>query len=325
MNEGAQIVCVGRIYADIVLAGLDRLPELGREIYAQDIAIAPGGGAAISAVFLAHLGRKVELAGALGTDPISNAIEQELRTTGVGLGLLERFVDGPQITVALPLKGDRAFVTKRAGPAVPGGVAEYLRRGGVRHLHVAELATLLDARWLLALARECGATVSLDVAWDEAALRDPQALALARSVDVLFPNGDEAAALTGLSGRSSDALVRDLSGDGACVVLKNGSEGAILSDGRRSFRADALAVQVVDTTGAGDAFAAGFLDAWLDGNPPESCLARAIACGTFAVTHFGGTLVLPTRQTIRDMERDVRIHAIHRTPSGAMPDKAPSI
>jgi sugar/nucleoside kinase (ribokinase family) len=309
VGDKSQIVCAGRVYADIVMAGLDRLPALGREIYAEDVAITPGGGAAISAAYLAHLGRKVELACALGSDPISDATEWQLRATGVGLELLERFADGPQITVALPLKGDRALVTKRAGPAVPDGLAEHLRRGVVRHLHVAELATLLDARWLLPLARECGITVSLDVAWDEAALRAPQALALSKSVDILFPNIDEAAALTGLPVDAADSLLRELSADGACVVLKQGNKGASFSDGKGSIWADALAVQVVDATGAGDAFAAGFLDAWLDGAPAEACLARAIACGTFAVAHFGGTLVLPTRQTIREMESTVGVHA----------------
>ncbi len=318
MDGKSKIVCTGRVYADIILAGLDDLPALGREIYAQDVAITPGGGAAISATYLAHLGRTVELACALGSDPISDATERQLRATGVGLELLERFADGPQITVALPLKGDRALVTKRAGPAVPDGLAAHLRRGGVRHLHVAELATLLETRWLLPLSRECGITVSLDVAWDEAALRAPHALPLSKSVDILFPNIDEAAALTGMPIGDADALLRELSADGACVVLKQGSGGAALSDGRRSIRANALDVQVVDATGAGDAFAAGFLDAWLDDAPAEVCLARAIACGTFAVMHFGGTLVLPTRQTIMDMEPIVSVHAIRYPRQGLM-------
>jgi sugar/nucleoside kinase (ribokinase family) len=320
----SEIVCVGRVYADIILAGLDDLPTLGREVYAKDVAVTPGGGAAISAAFLANLGRTVELACALGSDPISSATVQQLRAIGADLNLLERFQGGPQITVALPLNGDRALITNRAGPAVPDGLSAHLRKGNVRHLHIAELATLLEAQWLLSLSRECGITVSLDVAWDQAAFRDPHALEISKSVDILFPNVDEAAALAGVCDSTVEVLLRELAAGGACVALKRGGEGASLFDGHRTIHSNAPDVQVVDTTGAGDAFAAGFIDAWLDDRSPEECLARACACGAFAVKNFGGTLVLPTRQTIVDMEANVRTHVVRSSHPGLMRNEAAS-
>ena len=62
MARGRTIVCVGRLYADLVMTGLPRLPRLGREEYAEDMLVTPGGGAFITAAYLAGLGRQVHLA-----------------------------------------------------------------------------------------------------------------------------------------------------------------------------------------------------------------------------------------------------------------------
>ncbi len=310
MKTKGAIVCVGRLYADIVMTGLKAMPQIGREHYADAVVVTPGGGALISAAFLHNLGRSVELAASLGTDPVSCTLEPQLRKSGVGLSLLQRFDGGPQLTVALAVGDDRSFVTHRAGPAVPDSLADRLRQGGVRHLHVAELATLLDARWLIDVARECGITISLDVAWDDAAIRLPGALALARAVDLLIPNAPEAAALTGLPVDRPEPLLQMLATSGPTVVLKRGRQGAIWSDGTRQLASTALAVDVVDATGAGDAFAAGFIDAWIDSASPAACLARATACGAFAVSHVGGARTVPTRAAILRLEARVDVRSV---------------
>jgi sugar/nucleoside kinase (ribokinase family) len=289
------------------MTGLKAMPQIGREHYADAVVVTPGGGALISAAFLRSLGRNVVLAASLGTDPLSCLLEPQLRKSGVGLSLLERFDGGPQLTVALAVGDDRSFITHRAGPAVPDSLAGHLRRGNVRHLHIAELATLLEAQWLIDVARECAITISLDVAWDEAAIRQPGALALARAVDLLFPNAPEAAALTGLPVDPPEPLLRMLATDGPTVVLKQGRQGAIWSDGTWQLASKALAVEAVDATGAGDAFAAGFIDAWIDNASPAMCLARATACGAFAVSHVGGARTVPTRAAILDLEARVAV------------------
>ncbi len=317
MKTKGTVVCVGRLYADVVMTGLTAMPQIGREHYATGVAVTPGGGSLISAAFLASLGRRAELAAALGTDPVSCTLEPQLRAMGIGLSLLERFEGGPQLTVALAVGDDRSFVTHRAGPAVPSGLAARLRDGSVRHLHVAELATLLEVPSLLDVARECSITVSLDVAWDDAAIHRPGALSLARAVDLLIPNAPEAAALTGLPIDEPDQLLRMLSTNGPTVVLKQGRQGAIWSDGTRQFAASALATSVVDATGAGDAFAAGFLDAWLDDASAATCLARATACGAFAVSNVGGARTLPTRIGILELESRVDVRPLVAAPSRA--------
>jgi hypothetical protein len=292
------ILSVGRLYADLVLTGLPHLPRLGREDYAKGVLIAPGGGVFITAAWLKALGRKVEIAAALGDDPVSEAVAATLARRGLASPSIERFKGGPQLTVALAVAGDRAFATHRAGPSVPDSLRKRLRAGDVRHVHIAELATLLDAPWLVAEVRRAGASLSLDIAWDDAAFAAPGALALASLVDLLFPNEAEARALTGAPEASCERLTDILGAEGAVVVLKRDREGAIARNGRECASAPALPAQMVDATGAGDAFAAGYLDAWLGGAVPAEAISRALSCGAFAIESAGGAESLPDRAAI---------------------------
>jgi len=299
------IICAGRCYTDLVFTGLDRLPEAGREHYGKAITLAPGGGAFITAAHLAGLGQRVVLATALGDDAVSRAMRAQIERAGAEL-LAETFQDGPQLTVSLAIGEDRAMVTHRAGPAVPATLRARLR--AATHLHLAELATLLEAPWLLPAARDAGCTVSLDVAWDDAALADPRARALAGAVDLLLPNEAEAEALGG----SADTVAQldVLAANGAVVAIKRGAQGAACRAGGQTWWADALPASVVDATGAGDAFAAGFLDAWLAAGDPAAALARGIAAGTLAVAQPGGATRVPDRPSLLRLAAQVTVRAL---------------
>jgi sugar/nucleoside kinase (ribokinase family) len=292
------VLIVGRLYADLVLTGLPRLPRLGREDYAEGVLVAPGGGVFITAAWLKALGRTVEIAAALGDDPISEAVAATLARRDLASPSIERFEGGPQLTVALAVAGDRAFATHRAGPSVPAALRQRLAAGDVRHVHVAELATLLDAPWLVEEAHRAGASISLDIAWDDAAFADPRALALAASVDLMFPNEEEAKALTRQMDASIMQLMDALGAAGATVVLKRDRHGASVREGPFGASAPALPAHMVDATGAGDAFAAGYLDAWLGEADLSDALARALACGAFAIESAGGAENLPDRAAV---------------------------
>ncbi len=281
------VLCVGRLYADFVFLGLPGMPELGREIFARDLAVGPGGGAFIVAAQLVALGRHAALGARLGTDPISCGLEAPVAALGVDLRWLERATDaGPQVTMAVPHDGDRAFVTHRAGAAVPSTLREAITSGRFRHLHVAELTTLLDMAELVALARVGGMTVSGDAGWDSVALADPRVPEHLRLLDIFLPNAEEAAALTGHDepAAAAEALARIVK----LAVIKAGPDEARLhgSGITASLRPPDVAVR--DATGAGDAFIAGFLDRWLDDEAAETCLAWGVAAGSLAIRQAGG-------------------------------------
>lgn len=285
------VLSIGRIYCDLIFTGLEAMPTLGRELFADSMNIAAGGGAFIMAAYSAHAGRRTALLSRLGTDALSIGIEAELAASGVDLGFLDRAADaGPQVTVAIVNGRERAFLSRRAGAAEPATLASALAWPVARHLHIAEFATLAEIPGLVARARANGLTVSLDPSWDEKLIFDKDFLSRCAGVDVFLPNVEEATAITGQSDPA--AALERLAAVFPVVALKAGAEGAYLASGGRHLHRQAPTVPVVDTTGAGDAFNAGLLHAWLEGRDAERCLAEGIAMGSLAVQAAGGAAIL---------------------------------
>ncbi|MGF7006572.1 carbohydrate kinase family protein [Aminobacter sp. BE322] len=285
------VLSIGRIYCDLIFTGLGALPGLGREVFAEDMKMAAGGGAFIAAAHLAHAGREVALVARLGTDALSAGIEPELRGANVDLRFLEKSPGaGPQVTVASVIGNDRAFLSRRAGSALPDTLDAALAWGAAGHLHIAEYATLHEIPDLVSRAKAGGLTVSLDPSWDETLIYEAELLDRCAGVDIFLPNMEEAIAIT----QESDpiAAIGILAQAFPIVALKAGGDGAWLKARGQVLHRRAEEVTVVDTTGAGDAFNAGFIDAWMSGASDEACLAAGVTFGSLAVQAAGGTAIL---------------------------------
>ncbi len=285
-GEPPRVLCTGRFYCDVIFTGLRKMPTPGEEVFASGLSLKPGGGAFITAAYLAALGRPAALASPLFPGPFLKSIETELTQSGVDMSCCRSApaMQEPQITVAIANGAERAFLTRRTGPAVPADIAETIAGGGFTHLHIGELSALVEQPALVPLARKAGLSISLDCSWDEDVLARDDLDDLIASVDIFLPNAAEAARLGNLSGQSPIAPL---------TVIKRGPDGAraITDDG--SVDVGTESVNVVDPTGAGDAFNAGFLDAWLADLPLRHCLAAGNACGAEAVTRVGGATDLP--------------------------------
>lgn len=263
------------------------MPQLGREIFAKDFALTPGGGALITAAHLAALGRPAMLLARFGTDALSTALYDQMEKLGVDLGYLDRDASaGPQLTAVLVNDGDRAFVSRRAGHARPIGFEQALIGSGATHLHIAEYATLHEMSDAIELAKSSGLTVSLDPSWDSDLISDPEFFERTAEVDVFMPNLEEAYALSGCT--DPREAMNYLHQYFALVALKAGGDGAMLRSNGETISLPSPKVTVVDTTGAGDAFNAGFLHAWLNGQDGLACLATAIQTGSLSVQFPGG-------------------------------------
>ncbi|MSU88848.1 carbohydrate kinase [Rhodobacteraceae bacterium 2CG4] len=274
------MLCIGRLYCDLVFTGVPRMPTLGTEVFAEALGLHAGGGAYISAATFAALGRRAALAATLPAAPFDAVVTREARGAGVDLALCRPGVPGaePQITVAIAHGGDRAFLTRATGPALPPLDAAAMAASGAAHLHIGELRTLKESPGVLDAARAAGMTVSLDCSWDDAlSARDA---ALIAAVDVFLPNEEEAARLAELGVAAGAAPL---------TVVKRGAAGADALTGGRRLTVPGLAVPVADTTGAGDAFNGGFLDSWLAGRALDDCLRAGNACGAASVQAAGGT------------------------------------
>lgn len=283
-----EVLVFGRLFCDVVFTGLERMPTPGTEIFGSGLQLNAGGGASITSAYLTALGRSAMPVAKLGNDVFSGEVIRSLDNANVPLdGLIHVECSAPQLTIAMPLNGDRAFVTNLSGLDFIEDRREILNVSAARHLHICEISTLHAMPDLPDFAHEAGMTVSLDCQWDETIMQDANTLASIEKVDVFLPNVDELCALGDHEGDYEMAFSRwankiDL------LVVKRGSYGAEAIQNNRRVRKTVKSAQVIDATGAGDAFNAGFLDAWLRGEPIENCLDLGNLCGMTAVGHIGG-------------------------------------
>jgi ribokinase len=260
------VVVVGDVAADVVVV-LEGEPAPGSDRPAS-IRSSGGGAGANVAVHLARLGVPVTMVGCLGDDPAGAGLLAELTTAGVRSGL--RTVAGAATGTVVSLVdpgGQRSMLADRgANLALQPGDVPALPPGG--HLHLSGY-TLLGAGpraaglAAMAAAVAAGGTVSVDPASTAplAAYGVDRWLADTASATVLLPNADEARLLTGCADPTDAA--RALAGRHPVVAVSLGADGALWASGDVLVHRPARPTDVVDTTGAGDAFAAGLLAAWL--------------------------------------------------------------
>ncbi len=291
--SGDAVLVVGDVITDIIV-----IPE-GPLVRGSDrratIRSRPGGSAANQAVWLATFGAPTKFVARVGAADI-DAQQRYFRAQGVE----PLFVADPKAPSGVLISivdadGERSFLTDR-GANLNLCVADLSPRllDGVCGLTVSGYSLFAPGprAAVLALMAEARAR-SIATALDAASagfLREvgpATFLGWATGTTTLFANGDEARELTGAA--DLDAQMRALGEVFARVVIKLGRAGAALGGrGGVSLSLPAPAVEAIDTTGAGDAFAAAFLAAERRGDPDAACLEAAIAAGTSAVTRVGG-------------------------------------
>jgi sugar/nucleoside kinase (ribokinase family) len=296
------VVVVGELNVDLVFSGCPRLPAFGTEITALDCTMTLGSASAICAVGLARIGRPVTFVGKVGADPWGLFCVEALRAEGIDVSVVIRdpaLKTG--VTAVLTSSSDRALVTHPgATEALTAGDLPPGLFSGRGHLHASSffLQKGMRSGWraVLADARAAGWTTSLDPGFDPSeswiGLTD-----LLPLIDVLLPNEVE---LAGLSARRDpEEALRALSDGRTLVAAKLGARGAMALVDGRAVIVPPPPVVALDTTGAGDSFNAGFLDAWLEGCPVADCLRAGVTCGALSTRGLGGTTTQPTREELR--------------------------
>lgn len=285
-----QVLCAGHVNWDVTLR-VDALPEPDGEARIQSQNRSGGGSAANVAVALAGLDVETGLVGSIGTDENGHLARRELTRTGVDLTHLVEVEDGATTVKYLIVAPDgEVMVLGNDGAnehVEPTDIdADYVR--GADHLHLTSQRPDTAAE-LGRIARSAGLTVSFDPG-RRLAERD-FAPALAHS-DVIFLNEREAGTILDddLEHPSSEL-------HGRVVVTKHGVDGASIHTPTGSYTHPGFSVESVDTTGAGDAFAAGFIATFLRHGDYERALEFANACGAMASLEDGARTA-PTRAEV---------------------------
>jgi sugar/nucleoside kinase (ribokinase family) len=211
------------------------------------------------------------------------------------------------ITVSLSTAADRALLTFSG--SIAALTAECIDRAlfdRARHLHVSSFFLQTGLReglaGLFAQARGQGLTVSLDTGWDPDEQWDSDLGKTLACTDVFLPNAVEAQAISGQT--DVKTALATLAEGVPVVAMKLGAQGAIARHSETVVQAAPPAVQVVDTTGAGDSFDAGFVYGYLEAWSLERTLRLACACGALATQQPGGTAGQPTINQAMEAIRD---------------------
>lgn len=288
---------VGELNADLVLIG-DVVPTFGQvEKYIDKADLTLGSSSAIFACGAARLGLRVALVAKVGDDVLGRYVLTELAARGVDTnGVIVDSTVQTGLSIIFANKTDRAILTYAGSIGALRFVEiDQTLLAQARHLHLGSYFLLdalrSDVPRLFDLAHSLGLTVSLDTNYDPSETWNCGLADVLTRTDVFLPNENELCAITRAEKwHALDLLANQI----PTIAVKCGAGGAMGRQGSRIAQADAAAVAVVDTTGAGDSFDAGFVYAYLNRWEMGHALRYATVCGSLSTRAVGGIAAQPT-------------------------------
>jgi sugar/nucleoside kinase (ribokinase family) len=311
LSQTTPIICLGIMVADLVGGPMVEMPERGSLILVDEMGLYPGGCAVNTAVALRRLGLPVRLIGKIGQDALGDFLLADLKACGVDVQGVKR---DDQLTTSATMvmvdpDGERRFVHHiGANAALSANDVDLglVKESAILHVGGYFVMPGLEREPLAALledVRSAGVKISVDTAWDASGRWMESLAPCLPYIDYFVPSLAEARAITGLT-QPEDVAKALIERGAGIVALKMGAAGALVMDhDGRCIRAPAYQVDVVDTTGAGDAFAAGFIaGVYLDW-PLEETARLANAVGALCVTDSGAAGGVTTLEETIDFMR----------------------
>lgn len=282
------LLTVGEAFEDFVFVGLQRLPGPGEEVKTQRFVQTFGGGAIRTAVAAARLGLTCRVVSGL-----SSGAATFLRSEHVTFRNLRQANEAPALSVALSTRHNRSFVTfNGVNDVLEPRLLQAMRGELARHVHFS-LLPQDPGRWLAVVEqlRAHGVGTSWDLGWDTRRRPNSDLDALARAVDYLFMNDQEALLYSGK--KTMAKAVEYWRGHPHSVVLTLGARGSRWLSSTEDISAPPRRVKAVDTSGAGAAFSGGFLCGRLRDFSPEAALRLGNFVGAMSTRLPGGIAGLP--------------------------------
>lgn len=291
-----QVVCLGILVADVYGKPVDEWPERGRLSVVEEMGIGLGGCAANTGQCLIKLGVDTAIMGKVGSDGFGKFCTDTLKAAGADVGgIVVDEAPGTSATmVMIDSAGERTFLHY---PGANGRLRldelDFARMTDCRLFHCAGALVMGDfdgepMAECLRRAREAGVTTALDTVYNDRSGWMSKLEPCLRYTDVFLPSLAEAQKLTGE--QTPERVAEKLLAYGLKIVgLKMGEHGSYLRTSDQELRVPAYEVNVVDGTGAGDAFVAGFLRGMLEGWDLERTAKFGNAVGGLCTTGIGTT------------------------------------
>jgi sugar/nucleoside kinase (ribokinase family) len=292
------LLVIGEINPDLILQGRDVTPAFGQaEKLVENAALTIGSSSVIFACGAAKLGLKIAFVGIVGDDVFGHYMLGEMQKHRIDTThciISKQETTGLSVILSQPK--DRAILTHQGSMASLRYTdidQDLFKRA--KHLHLGSFFMLSslqkDVANLFKNARSAGLTTSIDTNYDPLETWDSGLPGILEHTDVFLPNETEALQIT--RQERLDGALEKLS-DIPTLALKLGGKGGLAKQKDHVVMASPLNVNVIDTTGAGDTFDAGFLYGYLNHWTLEKSLQLACACGSLSTQGIGGTAAQPT-------------------------------
>ena len=285
---------VGELNVDLILNDIQKTPEIGKEVFANEMSLTLGSSSAILANNLSVWGSKVAFLGKVGKDIFSKIVLKSLKRSKVNIdNIIVSENSKTGATIAMSYGDDRAMVT------YPGAMSELKEKdikdkvlSKAKHLHVSSVflqeSLIGGILKLFKRAKKLGLTTSLDTQWDPYEKWDLDLEELLPFVDIFMPNKEELINLTQTNSiEEAYHKIKDFSN---IVVVKNSINGSHLFYKNKEIKQHAfLNKNIIDAIGAGDSFNAGFLNEFINKSDLKKCLEYGAVSGAINTTGAGGT------------------------------------
>jgi sugar/nucleoside kinase (ribokinase family) len=279
MSFEFDVIVVGSYSVDLIFTGMSEFPQLGKDVVATDFKMTPGE-AFISAVSMQRLGMNVGWAADFGNDDFSRFVLQFVRFERLDEQLFVLH-DRPyrRISVAASYPDERGFLTYYdTDPSIPAAILALVKsQAKILFIPALYFGEFFNIGKQIIRAKKM--TLVMD---GNSSIRSA-----IKSCDIFLPNAQEARRLT--NEPNLEVAIRKLGELCPIVVVKDGANGSFCLTNSQIIHEPAIPVNPKETTGAGDNFNAGFLRAWLDGQPLEICLRWGNIVGGLSTTELGGT------------------------------------
>jgi len=292
MSLTFDVIVVGSYTVDLIFSGMSEFPQLGKDVVGTDFKMTPGE-AFITAVAMHRLGVKVGWATDFGNDDFSQFALKYAREEGLDESLFV-FHDRPfrRISVSASFPGDNAYLTYYdPDPQLPAAVSA-LRKSLAKAIFIPGLyyGPFLEIGINLIRIKKIKLVMDGNSSSGTIIGNSPQNKAIRNAIsyaDVFLPNANEARRLTGED--DLEQAINKLAKLCPQVVIKDGSRGSLAYTSKNLIKIPGISIKAVDTTGAGDNFNAGFLYAWLNHFPIDTCLKWGNITGGLSTLEMGGT------------------------------------
>jgi len=307
------VTCVGILVADAIAKVVDEIPEKGKLLPIEQISLHTGGCATNAAINLAKIGMNSALIGKVGKDGFGDFLKNSLESSGVNTeGLIVKAGINTSSSVVLSASnGERTFLHclgSNADFTYEDVNYDIIRNSKILFVAGTNLMPKFDGvpcSQVLKKVKEMGVFTAMDTAWDASGRWMEIVEPSLPYLDLFIPSYDEAKMI---AGKDEPEEIADLflSKGVKLVVIKLGKDGCFIknNDGEKYTIPTYLQIKAVDTTGAGDSFAAGFLAGLTMGWDLYKCGKFANAVGTHCIMEIGAsTGVKSMKEILEFMEK----------------------